>query len=176
MSAAPNISSPLAGEEGARARQRVGRRGGKSDTLSHAKEMRQAPTDAERRLWSRLRAKRLNGWKFRRQQPIGRFIVDFVCYEARLIVEVDGSQHADKQHDKMRDKWLSSQGFRVLRFWNNQVMENEDGVVTAIAAALQPPLPNPSPARGEGLISSPLAGEDGEACSRSGLAKPRAGS
>lgn len=171
MGTAPNISSPRAGEEGAHARQRVGRRGGASVTLAHAKEMRHAPTEAESRLWSRLRAKRLNGWKFRRQQPIGRFIADFVCYEARLIVEVDGSQHAESARDEVRDKWLSSQGFRVLRFWNNEVMENEDGVATAILAALHPPLPNPSPTGGEGLISSRFAREVGEACSRSGLAK-----
>ncbi len=150
MSGAPQISSPLVGEEGARVRQRVGRRGGTSEILSHAKQMRQGPTDAEHRLWSLLRAKRLNGWKFRRQQPIGRFIVDFVCYEARLVIEVDGSQHAESARDEMRDKWLSSQGFRVLRFWNNDVLENEDGVVMAILAALDPPLPNPSPTRGEG--------------------------
>ena len=119
--------------------------------LSHAKEMRKAPTDAEHRLWSLLRAKRLSGWKFRRQQPIGHFIADFVCYEARLVIEVDGSQHAESTRDEMRDKWLSSQGFRVLRFWNNVVLENEDGVVAAILAALNPPLPNPTPTRGEGL-------------------------
>ena len=151
MHGAPHISSPLVGEEGARARQRVGRRGGSSGILSHAKLMRQAPTDAEQRIWSLLRAKRLNGWKFRRQQPIGRFIVDFICYEARLVVEVDGSQHAESARDEMRDKWLFSQGFRVLRFWNKDVLENEDGVVMAILAALDPPLPNPSPTRGEGL-------------------------
>lgn len=151
MVEAPKLSSPLTGEEGARTHQRVGRRGGMTNTLSHAKEMRHAPTDAERQLWSRLRAKRLNGWKFRRQQPIGPYIADFACLEARLIVEVDGSQHADSARDAARDEWLGAQGFRIMRFWNNEVLENEDGVLVTILAALEPPLPNPSPTRGEGL-------------------------
>ena len=87
-------SSPLAGEEGAR-RAAVGRRGGKRDLLSLAKRMRSAQTDAESKLWSMLRGKRLNGWKFKRQEQIGDYIVDFVNVEKRLIVEADGSQHAD---------------------------------------------------------------------------------
>ena len=142
-----------------------------TNTLSHAKEMRRAPTDAERQLWSRLRAKRLNGWKFRRQQPIGPYIADFACLDARLIVEVDGSQHADSARDAARDDWLGAQGFRIMRFWNNEVLENEDGVLVTILAALEPPLPNPSPQplsrKGRGAmidranISSPLAGVEG---------------
>lgn len=151
MVEAPKLSFPFAGEEEARARQRVGRGGGMTHTLSHAKEMRHAPTDAERQLWSRLRATRLSGWKFRRQQPIGPYIADFACLEARLIVEVDGSQHADSARDAARDEWLGAQGFRIMRFWNNEVLENEDGVLVTILAALEPPLPNPSPARGERL-------------------------
>ena len=113
--------------------------------------MRHTPTDTERRLWNRLRAKRLDGWKFRRQQPVGRYIVDFACLEARLVLEVDGSQHAESARDEMRDEWLASQGFCVLRFWNNEVLQNEDGVVEKILEALQSPLPNPSPTGGEGL-------------------------
>ena len=154
-----SISSPLAGEEGARAHQRVGRRGGAP--LAHARAMRRAPTEAEQKLWGLVRAKRLGGWKFKRQQPIGRYIVDFVCFDARVIVEVDGSQHAESERDTVRDAWLSSQDFRILRFWNNEVLENAEGVAVAILAVLKTPLPNPSPTRGEGLISSPLAGEEG---------------
>ena len=149
-------SSPLAGEEGAR-REAVGRRGGratgavKGDLLTLAKRMRRESTDAERKLWSILRAKRLVGWKFKRQQQLDFYIVDFVCFSARLIVEADGSQHAENVADEARTSYLEDQGFRVLRFWNIDILNNPDGVATAILAALETPLPNPSPARGEGL-------------------------
>jgi very-short-patch-repair endonuclease len=139
--------------------------------------MRHEPTDAERKLWSILRAKRLVGWKFKRQQQLDRYIVEFVCFGARLIVEADGSQHAENPADEARTSYLERQGFRVLRFWNNEILTNPDGVATAILAALETPLPNPSPAMGEGLLrnvnapsSSPLAGEDSEAYPRRGLA------
>ena len=143
-------SSPLAGEEGAR-REAVGRRGGKRDLRSLARRMRRTHTEAERRLWSMVRANRLADWKFKRQEQIGDYIVDFVCFRARLIVEADGSQHAESTADAARDAYLREQGFRVLRFWNNDILTNSDGVATAILAALETPLPNPSPARGEGL-------------------------
>ena len=154
--ASPSDSSPLAGEEGAR-REAVGRRGGratgavKGDLLTLAKRMRRESTDAERKLWSILRAKRLVGWKFKRQQQLDFYIVDFVCFSARLIVEADGSQHAENVADEARTSYLEDQGFRVLRFWNIDILNNPDGVATAILAALETPLPNPSPARGEGL-------------------------
>jgi len=105
-------------------------------------------TDAERKLWQRLRVKQLRGWKFRRQHPYGDYILDFVCLDARLIVEVDGGQHADQQNvDAKRDEYLKSSGFQVLRFWNNQVLEELDAVVEAIAASLPatPPPSRPSP-------------------------------
>ena len=143
-------SSPLAGEEGARPRQRVGRRGGRQSLLSLAKGNRKNQTDAERRLWLLLRSHRLQGWKFKRQEQLGDYIVDFVCFGARLVVEADGSQHVEDADDLSRTAWLESQGFRVIRFWNNEILLNSDGVASAILAAL-PPLPNPSPARGEGL-------------------------
>lgn len=143
-------SSPLAGEEGAR-RAAVGRRGGKRDLLSLAKRMRSAQTDAESKLWSMLCGKRLNGWKLKRQEQIDDYIVDFVNFEKRLIVEADGSQHAESLADAKRDAYLVGQGFEVLRFWNNDILINPDGVATAILATLETPLPNPSPARGEGL-------------------------
>lgn len=118
--------------------------------LDLAKGNRRSQTDAERKLWSILRSHRLQGWKFKRQEQLGDFIVDFVCFGARLIVEADGSQHAENVSDDVRTAWLESQGFCVIRFWNNDILLNPDGVATAIAAALAP-LPNPSPARGEGL-------------------------
>ena len=173
----PKGSSPLAGEEGAR-REAVGRRGGKRDLRSLARRLRGAQTDAERRLWSIVRANRLAGWKFKRQEQIGDYIVDFVCFRARLIVEADGSQHAESDTDEARDAWLRGQGFRMLRFWNNDILTNSDGVATAILAALETPLPDPL-AQGEREkcrngarhSSSPLAGEDSVAYPRSGLAK-----
>jgi very-short-patch-repair endonuclease len=100
-----------------------------------------------------LRAKRLGG-KFKRQEQLGDYIVDFVSFRARLIVEADGSQHAESADDAQRDAYLTSRGFRVVRFWNNDILTNPDGVATAILAALETPLPNPSPARGEGLHGS----------------------
>ena len=142
-------ASPLAGEEGAR-RAAVGRRWGKRDLLPLAKRMRHEPTEAERRLWSILRVGRMDGAKFKRQEQIGDYIVDFVCFAERLIVEADGSQHVENAADQARDAWLKSQGFRILRFWNNDILRDTDAVGAAIHAALRPHLPDPSPARGEG--------------------------
>jgi len=93
-------------------------------------------TDAERALWRLLRDRRLSGWRFRRQQPIDRYIVDFVCFEARLVIEVDGGQHAESEADKVRDAHLHSQGFQVLRFWNTDVLAGRDSVYRTIAQAL----------------------------------------
>ena len=129
-------------------------------------------------MWRILRARRLCEWKFRRQVRIEPYIVDFMCFSARVIVEADGSQHVERAADQRRDAFLEAQGFRVMRFWNNDVLTNREGVLTAVLAALETPLPNPSPARGEGLklhFSSPLAGEDSEAWSRSDLAELREG-
>lgn len=114
-----------------------------------AKNLRRNMTDAERKLWSRLRAGQA-GVKFRRQQPIGPYIVDFVCLDRRLIVELDGGQHADAvEKDTARTQWLESQGFTVLRFWNNDIMSNIEGVWERIMQALSPS-PQPSPIEGEG--------------------------
>jgi len=119
--------------------------------------MRRDMTDAEKTLWRLLRAKRLDDGKFRRQLPIGPFIVDFACPSKRLVIEADGSQHAECAYDGRRDAWLGSQGWRVLRFWNRDILTNHEGVWRSIAAALATPLPPtnarwapPSPARGEG--------------------------
>jgi len=108
-------------------------------------------TDAERILWFRLRGRRLAGWKFKRQVPIDRFVVDFVCADGRPIVELDGSQHAVRaRQDKERTKTLEEMGYLVLRFWNNDVMRNLDGVLEEILNTLnrhspEPPHPTPLP-------------------------------
>ena len=94
-------------------------------------------TDAEQALWRSLRDRQVDGYRFRRQVPIGRYIVDFACLEKGLIVEVDGGQHAINQDDdKTRDAWLEKEGYRVLRFWNNEVLGNREGVLVRISEAL----------------------------------------
>jgi very-short-patch-repair endonuclease len=117
----------------------------------HAGRLRRDATEVEKRLWSVLRDRQLGGAKFRRQATLGRFVVDFLCIEARLIIELDGGQHSDEV-DAGRTAWLESNGYRVLRFWNSAVLENLDGVVRAISAPLpQKTLTQPSPAKaGEG--------------------------
>jgi very-short-patch-repair endonuclease len=115
-----------------------------------AKALRKRMTDAEQILWRHLRAHRLGGMKFKRQQPIGPFVVDFVCFDSRLVIEVDGGQHQDNEKDRTRDAWLEGQGYRVLRFWNNEVLNELPAVLEKIAA-IAPPLPCPSPTRGEGV-------------------------
>ena len=98
-----------------------------------AKALRKRSTDVEMILWRSLRAKQMEGLKFRRQQPIGRYIVDFVCFETKIIIEVDGGQHAvERVNDAERDEWLRSQGFKVLRFWNNEVVTNTQGVLEVV--------------------------------------------
>ena len=134
-------------------------------TLQNAKTLRQNQTNAEGLLWHYLRNKQLDGHKFRRQQPIGPYIVDFACMPRKLIVELDGGQHAKQQaYDNKRDTFLKDKGFRILRFWNNEVFENCFGVLESIYNALHhhpprqggskeaslsqrsfPPPPQPSP-------------------------------
>jgi very-short-patch-repair endonuclease len=99
--------------------------------------MRHEPTEAERKLWGLLRDRRLAEHKFRRQVPIGPFIVDFFCPERKLVVELDGSQHADDPTDRRRDRWLNQQGYRVLRIWNNDLSHNRIGVLDSIWHALE---------------------------------------
>jgi very-short-patch-repair endonuclease len=101
-----------------------------------ARQLREFSTDAERRMWSALRDRRLSRYKFRRQHPIGRYIVDLACTEYRLVIELDGSQHADNAADARRTAWLESQGWRMVRFWNNDVLGNIDGVIEAVLEAL----------------------------------------
>ena len=109
-----------------------------SNQRSRARTMRGAPTDAELRLWRLLRDRRLNGVKFRRQVPLGPYIVDFLCVGAKLIVEADGSQHVESLRDNIRDAHLASQGWTVLRFWNNEVVQNREGVLETILAHARP--------------------------------------
>ena len=117
-----------------------------------ARQMRKSPTEPEKRLWRNLSNSQLDGWKFRRQQVIGRFIADFVCPSAKLIVEVDGETH-DAVADAARDAALARIGFRTLRVTNDDVIRNIEGVRLAVEQALalaDRPHPNPSP-KGEGL-------------------------
>jgi len=102
-----------------------------------AKAMRSNATDAERKLWSMLRGGRLAGLKFKRQVPIDGYIVDFVCFEARLIVEADGGQHSQSKSDIRRDRYFEAQGFRTLRLWNTDILTNPDGVWTVIMGAVK---------------------------------------
>ena len=101
-----------------------------------ARELRKNPTEAERRLWARLRRRQIEGRQFRRQAPIRRYVVDFVCFARKLIVEVDGGQHS-LDRDAERTSWLEGEEFRVLRFWNNDVLGNTDAVVEAIRDVLR---------------------------------------
>jgi very-short-patch-repair endonuclease len=113
-----------------------------------ARRLRRDQTDAERTLWFRLRDRRLNGMKFRRQMPIKSYVVDFCCESAHLIIELDGGQHGERSaEDAKRTADLEAYGYLVLRFWNNDVLSNIDGVVETIVATAShvPPHPNPLP-------------------------------
>jgi very-short-patch-repair endonuclease len=118
-----------------------------------ARILRKNAIDAERRLWRCLRQKQIDGFRFRRQQPIGPYIGDFFCPQAALILEIDGGQHAAQEtEDSVRTAWLEARGYRVLRFWNNDVLRNTPGVLVRIGEALRDgPPPLPSPSRGEGV-------------------------
>ena len=103
----------------------------------NARRLRRDSTDTERRLWAVLRDRRLAGYRFRRQHPIGKFIVDFACTKHRLIVEADGAQHSDSKADQRRTALLEGEGWRVVRFWDNEVLTNTEGVIEVILQALQ---------------------------------------
>ena len=103
-----------------------------------ARHLRKNLTEAEGRLWQRLRQKQLGGFRFRRQVPLGQYVADFVCLSEKLVVEVDGGQHARRiEQDERRAAWLAENGFRVLRFWNNDVLSNTEGVLETILRALE---------------------------------------
>ena len=100
-------------------------------------------TKAEREIWKHLRNRQVHGYKFRRQAPIGKYIVDFVCFEAKFVIEIDGGQHKfQAEYDKERTNWLRSQGYEVTRFWNTDVLQNTDGVIKHVVHCL---LPSPPP-------------------------------
>lgn len=112
-------------------------RGAHKQTVDVERGLRQRQTDAERKLWFALRDRRLGGFKFVRQEAIAGYIADFVCRDAKLIVEADGGQHADNPDDRKRDETLQAEGYRILRFWNNDILGNIEGVLTTILAALR---------------------------------------
>ncbi|MSP88004.1 MAG: DUF559 domain-containing protein [Alphaproteobacteria bacterium] len=129
-------------------------------TVARARKLRRDATDAERRLWSKLRLGQMKGFKFRRQAPIGHYIADFACYAPRLIIEIDGGQHTeDAAYDSKRTAWFESQGVTIIRFWNNEVLQHADVVLESVrqtllrlasAAAEASPPTLPSPTRGGG--------------------------
>ena len=142
-----------------------GKEKSESSRTQRARDLRANMTDAERRLWQGLRGRQLYGYKFRRQIPIGPYIVDFACLEARLVIEVDGGQHLGSAEDRARDAWLMSEGYGVLRFWNHEILEKNTDVLERIWMLLQQASPGsrgsrvrsdvptkspPSPSRGEG--------------------------
>ena len=107
-------------------------------TQARATALRRAQTDAEQRMWHFLRRRHLRGYRFRRQVPVGPYILDFFCIEARLAIEIDGSQHASaRTYDERREKFLADCGIRVLRFWNNEVLQQTDAVLQVVLNALE---------------------------------------
>ncbi|MBI4281918.1 MAG: endonuclease domain-containing protein [Chloroflexi bacterium] len=121
-------------------------------TQNRAKVLRKNLTKAEQALWKHLRLRQLGGYKFRRQQPIGHYIADFACFEAKLIIELDGGHHSQQATDDAeRSVWLEAQGFRILRFWNNQVLEEIEAVKQVIVEALEGEVDTPFPPDGRRL-------------------------
>ena len=113
----------------------------KNNNIKIAKNLRKNVTDTEKYLWKYLKGNQLEGFKFRRQHPIGKYIVDFVNTERRIIIELDGGQHLENKKDKLRDRWLEEQGYEVLRFWDNEVLNNVEGVLEFIREKLSSPSP-----------------------------------
>ena len=122
-----------------------------------ARGLRKRSTDVEQLLWSRLRAGRFEGIKFRRQHPIGQYIADFVCLERKLIIELDGGQHALSDEilkDRQRDAWLEKEGYSVVRFWDNEVLTNTSGILEAIRERFHgTPSPQSPPLKGGEVIT-----------------------
>ena len=110
-----------------------------------ARKLRKHSTKTESHLWKYLRNRQMEGFKFRRQQPVGGYIADFVNFEKKLVIEVDGGQHALCSGDRIRDEWFRAEGYKVLRFWDNQVFDNLEGVLETIRDALLTPHPGPLP-------------------------------
>ena len=120
-----------------------------AEHFAFARHLRRSATDAERALWAQLRNRQLEGLKFRRQYPLGPYTVDFVCFERKLVIEVDGGQHtAAAEQDELRTRWLRERGYMVLRFWNHEVLRNMVGVLARISESLGfHPHPGPLPSR-----------------------------
>ena len=131
---------------------------GYSRPTVRSRELRNNATEAERKLWQQLSARKLCGARINRQFPIGQFICDFVCREKRVVIEIDGGHHAtNAEYDLRRTRFLETQGYRVIRFWNNEVLDNIDGVVAVIARTLEN-MPSPDPSRQrKGSLWSPAA-------------------
>jgi very-short-patch-repair endonuclease len=122
-----------------------GKRVGVKGLTGVARKLRKYSTDTEGYLWRYLRDRQIEGFKFRRQQPLGSYVVDFVNLERKVVIELDGGQHALNPGDRIRDEWLRAEGFKVLRFWDNQVFSNLEGVLDTIREALLTPHPAPLP-------------------------------
>lgn len=156
-----NLHASVAGTPETPLPQAGGAGGGrfKPRDTARAKELRNSATPAERALWRALSNRKLSGHKFSRQMPIGHYFADFMCREAKLTIEIDGHSHDVRQeHDRQRDRLITEQGFAVLRFSNDDVLGNLDGVVQAIAAALDERCPPPTPpASGRGVRAKPIA-------------------
>ncbi len=116
----------------------AGGRLGWGSLRDRARELRRNPTEAEKVLWHHLRLKQLDGYRFRRQHPIGTYIVDFSCFEKSLVIELDGGRHSEQaEYDNTRTSWLEANGCTVLRFWNSQIMNEIDAVLEAISKGLE---------------------------------------
>lgn len=110
----------------------------KSHLLHNARELRKFGTDAEHWLWQQIRNRRMNGYKFCRQVPVGKYIVDFLCKDRKLVIELDGSQHClQEMYDQQRTKYLATRGYKVVRYWNNQVLQEGDAVLEDILRQLE---------------------------------------
>src|SRR5690606_1104981 len=119
------------------------------DQKMFARQLRRTMTDAEKLLWRHLRDRQLAGKKFRRQQPLGPYVLDFVHFDSRVVVEADGSQHSESEYDVQRDTWLKQRGFRVLRFWNNEILLNTEQVLAVILSAVESKSSPPCSERGQ---------------------------
>ena len=143
--------------------------------LHKARALRKGMTDAERLLWRYLRNRQVGGCKFRRQHPVGSFIVDFVCIEKRLIIELDGSQHAFSiASDVERTNYLKEEGYRVMRFWNNEVLQETDAVLSAIRDKIKPSSPLPT-IRQDSRIGRTLRAPIGRGTRMSRVTPPKGG-
>ncbi len=123
--------------------------------MNFAKTLRKNQTEVEKLLWSKIRNRQIEGMKFRRQVPLNGYIVDFICYEKKIIIELDGGHHNNvyrKEYDKLRTKILKSKGFKVLRFWNSEILSNMDGTLNFIRSEVvnEKTSSRPSPIKGEG--------------------------